>query len=255
MANRYNNEMVSVITPVYNARKYIGQTIESVLKQTYKNIELILVDDCSTDDSKVIIEQYIKEHNNIKYHLQPQNGGAAVARNTALDLAQGRYVAFLDSDDIWYKEKTDKQLKLMKDKDAAICFAAIEMIDENNNQIKGKRNVREKIDYKFLLKNTMIATSTVIIDRNKIGKFSMPLRRSGQDYATWLKLMRDGVLAYGLNEVLVSYRVSNNSLSANKFKSIEQVWTIQTKDEKINPFWAGLNVICFMINAFRKKFI
>lgn len=255
MSNLYDNETVSVIIPVYNASRYIGKAIESALNQTYKNIEIVLVDDCSKDNSRQIIEKYMKEHKNIIYHLQEKNLGAAVARNTALDLANGRYVAFLDSDDIWHENKIDKQLDLMKKEGATICFSAIEMIDENGKQIKGKRNVPNRVDYKFLLKNTIIATSAVVIDRNKTGNFSMPLRRGGQDYATWLKLMRNGVVAYGINETLVKYRICNNSLSSNKLKSIRQVWSIQTQEEKVKKFSALINVIYFAINAFKKRFL
>lgn len=253
--NSYINDFVSVIIPVYNSAKYIGKTLESVLYQTYKKIEIILIDDCSTDNSRQIIEQYRNMYDNIIYKLQERNGGAAVARNTALEIAKGRYIAFLDSDDIWYPEKIEKQINLMKRKNAAICFTAIEMIDEDNNLIKDKRNVKEKIDYKFLLKNTMIATSSVVIDRNITGNFQMPMVRSGQDYATWLMLMRNGTYAYGINEVLVKYRKSRNSLSSNKLKSLKQVWDIQTKYERINYVSASFNTLCFAINAFKKHYL
>lgn len=251
----YDNEVVSVIIPVYNAEKYLAKTIQSALDQTYKNIEIILVDDCSIDNSKRIIEQYLARHNNIVYHLQEKNSGVAVARNTALNIAKGRYVAFLDSDDLWYPQKVATQLDLMKRQNAAICFTAIKMIDEKGEEIKGKREVNERIDYWFLLKNTMIATSSVIVDRNVVGCFQMPLIRSGQDYATWLQLMRNGTDAFGLNEVLVEYRVGSNSLSSNKFKSIKQVWNIQVKNEDIDPVIATFHTACFIMNALKKYFL
>jgi len=255
MVYLYDNELVSVIIPVYNAEKFISKTIESVLNQTYKNIEIVIVDDCSKDNSRKIIDQYTANYKNIVYHLQEKNCGAAVARNTALKIAKGRYVAFLDSDDLWYPKKLEKQLKLMKQKNAAICYTAIEMIDEDGNLIKGKRNVKEKINYNFLLKNTMIATSTVVVDRNIIGDFQMPNIRSGQDYATWLQLMRNGTDAFGINDVLVKYRKCNNSLSANKLKSVKQVWKIQTEIEDISTLRATINVLYFMLNAFRKHYL
>jgi teichuronic acid biosynthesis glycosyltransferase TuaG len=251
----YSNEVVSVIIPVYNAEKYIGKTLESALNQTYRNVEIVLVDDCSKDNSRQVIESYTAKYNNVIYHLNEKNGGAAVARNTALQIAKGRYVAFLDSDDLWYPNKIERQLGLMKQKNAAICYTSIEMIDEYDKLVKGKRNVLDKVDYKFLLKNTMIATSTVIIDRHLTGSFQMPLIRSGQDYATWLKLMRNGTVAYGINEVLVKYRKCENSLSSNKIKSVNQVWHIQTKNENINPFTATLNLFCFIINALKKHYL
>ena len=252
MDREYQNDLISVIIPVYNAEKYLDKTLQSIFEQTSGKFEVVLVDDCSKDSSAKIIEKYQAEHPEIVYHLQEKNMGAAVARNTALELAQGRYVAFLDSDDIWKADKTEKQLALMKEKDASFSYTAIEMIDENGELKKGKRKVKEKVDYKFLLHNTMIPTSSVIIDRSKKGDFRMPLRRSGQDYATWLQLLRDGTVAYGINEALVQYRVSGQSLSSNKFKSIKQVWEIQTQDEKINKFSAFFHVIAFAFNALKK---
>lgn len=248
----FDNEIVSVITPVYNAEKYLQITVESAANQTYPNMEIVLVDDQSRDNSADIIKVLQKKYPNIVYHLQPKNMGAGVARNTALELAKGRYVAFLDADDIWKPEKTARQLELMKQKGSPFGYTAIEMIDETGKLIKEKRKVNETCDYKFLLNNTMIATSTVIVDRKILGDFRMHLRRGGQDYATWLKLLRGGIVAVGIDEALEQYRVSSGSLSSNKFKSIQQVWKIQTQDEKINKIMAAWHVMCFSFNALKK---
>ena len=249
---RYSEGKVSVITPVYNAEKYLKEAIESVLEQTYKNMEIILVDDCSQDNSGQIIKQLQKLHPEIVYYCQPRNMGAGAARNKALELATGQYVAFLDSDDVWFPEKTKRQIQLMEKTKSPFSYAAIEMIDQDGKVIKGKRNIKESCDYTYLLHNTIIATSSVMVNRKILGDFKMPLRRGGQDYATWLSLLRRGIVAYGINEVLVRYRVGSNSLSSNKFKSIKQVWEIQTQDEKINKFLAMLHVLCFSINALKK---
>jgi teichuronic acid biosynthesis glycosyltransferase TuaG len=249
---QYNNDLVSVITSVYNAGHFLAKTIESIIAQTYPNMEFVLVNDCSTDNSAEIIEEYQKRYPNIIYHFQAKNMGAGVTRNTALELAKGRYVAFLDSDDIWKPEKTVRQLELMRQKNSPMSYTAIEMIDKTGKVVKSKRPVKNSIDYKLLLHNTMIATSTVIIDRAVMGDFRMPIRRGGQDYATWLKLLRNGVVAVGINEALVQYRVSSGSLSANKLKSIKQVWEMQTQDEKIRRLPAAWHVICFSFNALKK---
>lgn len=255
MDKNYCEGLVSVIIPVYNAEKFIGRTLDSVLAQTYKEYEVILVDDRSTDKSAQIIAKYAAEHLEIKYHLQEKNMGAAVARNTALELARGRFVAFLDSDDEWYPSKLEAQMNLLRNKNVYFTYTAIEMIDENDSIVKHKREVKEEIDYRFLLRNTMIATSTVLIDREKMGDFRMPLRRGGQDYATWLQLLRTGEKAYGINEALVKYRQTTNSLSSNKFKSIKQVWEIQTQNEHINKIAVCFNIFCFAFNAFKKYFL
>lgn len=255
MNKKYENKTVSIIIPIYNSEKYIGETIESVLNQSYEDIEIIVVDDCSTDNSKEIAKSYTEKYKNVVYFSQEKNEGVAVARNKGMLIAKGRYIAFLDSDDVWKPDKLSKQLELMDKKNAKICFTAIQMIDESGEIIKDICDVRDVVDYKFILKNTMIATSSVIIDRKLVGEFSMTLRRSGQDYSTWLKLMRDGSKAYGINEPLVKYRVRKNSLSSNKIKSIVQVFDIQTKDEGINLFSAIINVVFFILHGFKKRLL
>lgn len=250
----YDNQLVSVIIPVYNSEKYIRKSVESAISQTYKNIEIILVDDFSTDKSTTIIDDLFKKYNNITCYYFEKNRGVAFTRNKALDLANGRYVAFLDSDDLWYDDKIEKQIELLNKHKAAFGYTAIEMIDQFDNVTKTKRKVISTINYPFLLKNTMIATSSTIIDRNIIGDFHMPLLRSGQDYATWLIILKSGIIAYGINEVLVKYRKSSKSLSSNKFKSLKQVISIQIEQEKIPFFKAYYNGLWFLFNAFKKHF-
>jgi teichuronic acid biosynthesis glycosyltransferase TuaG len=245
-------DLVSVITPVYNAENFLTKTLRSVINQTYKNIEIILVDDCSKDNSAEIVNRFITDKTSIVYHLQDMNRGAGAARNKALELAKGQYVAFLDSDDVWLPQKIERQISLMKEKKIGFSYTAIEMIDENGKKIKSKRNIKETCDYKYLLRNTIIATSSVVVDRNILGDFRMPLRRGGQDYATWLMVLRNGEIAYGINDVLCQYRVASGSLSSNKFKSIKQVWEIQTQDENIGEIKVIFHVCCFVINSLKK---
>lgn len=254
MKKSFVDNLVSVVIPVYNSERFLVDTIESVLSQTYKNIEIIIVDDCSKDNSFKIINSYMARNGNIKYHRFDENSGPAIARNKALELAKGRYIAFLDSDDIWNEKKIEKQIELMKNNNAAICYTAIEMIDEEGKLIKSKRNVNEIVDYKYILKNTMIACSSVVVDRYLTGDFRMPLIRAGQDYATWLLLMRDGTKAYGINEALVKYRRVRGSISSNKWKSLKKVWNIYTKCENIDPIRATYYSIFFVFNALKKYY-
>ena len=255
MERTYTAGLVSVIMPIYNAEKYLVDTLNSIYEQDYTSIEIVLVDDCSQDNSAKIICEYQNAHPEIIYHLQEKNMGAGAARNKALELANGQYVAFLDSDDIWLHGKISRQIALMQKSKSPFSYTAIEMMDENGKTIKGKRNIKERCDYEYLLHNTIIATSSVIIDRALLGDFRMPLRRGGQDYATWLMLLRNGAVAQGINEALVRYRVASGSLSSNKLKSFKQVWEIQTQDEKINKLRAAYHLICFGFNAFKKYFM
>lgn len=255
LPEEYIKGLVSVITPVYNCEKYIDRTLNSIFNQTYKNIEIVLVDDQSPDKSADIIKSYQKSHPEIIYYLQPRNMGAGHARNKALELAKGQYVAFLDADDLWKKDKIEKQVELLQKKKGGLCFTAIEMIDGEDRVIKGKRKVKQQIDYKFLLSNTMIPTSGVMVDRCIKGDFRMHIRRGGQDYATWLRLLRDGSTAYGIDEALVSYRIDGESLSSNKLKSISQIWEIQTHDEGINKLFVFFHIIKWCWNSVKKYFI
>lgn len=251
----FQNQLVSVVIPVFNSEKFVGKALDSVLRQSYREVEAIVVDDSSTDHTEKIVRAYSSNYPNITYCRLENNQGAAVARNRALHLAKGRYVAFLDSDDEWCDGKLALQLAFMGKCGAAISCTAMEVMSEDGVLLGKVRKVREKISYSFLLRNTMIATSTVIIDRNKTGEFEMPLRRGGQDYATWLMLMREGKVCFGLNQVLTHYRVLSNSLSSNKWKSVRQVWQIQTQDEGVNKCSAIFNVCCFILNAFVKHFL
>lgn len=251
-AEDYVKGLVSVITPVYNAEKVIAKTLESVFAQTYESIEIVLVDDQSKDNSAAIIKKIQETHPEIVYYLQPKNMGAGHARNKALELAKGQYVAFLDADDMWKPSKIETQINHLKEKNGSFSFTAIEMIDGEGKIIKGKRKVKEEIDYKFLLSNTMIPTSGVLVDRCVKGDFRMHLRRGGQDYATWLKLLRDGSKAYGIDEALVGYRIDGKSLSSNKTKSLKQIWEIQTQDEGLNKAVVVWHIICWCCNAVKK---
>ncbi len=254
MKRTYVEGLVSVITPIYNAQAYLSETLQSVFEQDYENIEIVLVDDCSSDGTDRLVAELQKTHGQIVYFRQPKNLGAGAARNKALELARGQYVAFLDSDDVWAPQKISRQLELMKRENVPFSYTAIEMMNGKGEILKEKRSIAEKCDYRYLLKNTIIATSSVVVDRAQLGDFRMPLRRGGQDYATWLMLLRRTDFACGINEALVKYRVASGSLSSNKLKSVKQVWEIQTQDEKIGKISAAINVACFSFNAFKKYF-
>lgn len=250
---QYQQGLVSIITPVYHAERFIEQTILSVQAQAYQDWEMILVDDCSNDRSGEIIKSFAVEDARIRYYRLEMNSGAAVARNTAIGFAKGEYLAFLDSDDLWLPEKLSQQLAFMKEKKCAFSFTRINFIDADNKIVKSKVPIPERIDYRHLLRQTVIATSTVLINRRSF--LTSPCRcAGGQDYATWLMLLRHTDFAYGLDACLTSYRISDHSLSSNKFSSIRQVYEIQTQDENISKVKAAFNTFCFCVYAFKKHF-
>ncbi|GAA0861352.1 glycosyltransferase family 2 protein [Paraclostridium tenue] len=249
-----DKKLVSIITPVYNASSFIKETIQSVQAQTYENWEMILVDDCSKDNSCEIISKFVEDDSRIRYIRLEQNSGAAVARNTAIKNAKGRYIAFLDSDDIWYKSKLEKQIRFMQDGDIAFSFTGYELMTEDGTLLNKAIKVPKVIDYEGYLKNTIIGCLSVIIDKDKIGYFEMPNIRANQDMATWLYILRDRKCkAYGLNECLAQYRLVNGSISNNKFKAAKSVWNVYRNIENLSIVKSIYVFSNYSINAILKR--
>ena len=214
-----NKPLVSIITPVYNAEQFLSETIKSIQSQTYKNWEILLVDDYSKDNSANIIKEFQKSDDRIKYIKLTQNSGASVSRNTGIKNAKGRFIAFVDSDDIWEPKKLEVQINYMLKEKRGFTFTSYRYMKENGVKTNKVAKAPSKINYNGLLKNTIIGCSTVVVDRNIIGDFEMPLVRRGQDTATWLKILRNEKYAYGIQEDLVNYRLVGDSLSSNKIKA------------------------------------
>jgi teichuronic acid biosynthesis glycosyltransferase TuaG len=218
--------MVSIVVPVYNAASYIEKTIKMVYEQTYKDWELILVDDASTDNSVEIIEQVMARHKKrLRLIKKKVNEGAAEARNTGINASGGRYIAFLDADDIWRPEKLEKQVAFMEKTGAAFSFHAYEFGDEDANPTGKIVHVPAKLTYKKALSRTVIFTTTVMFDTegSDIESIHMPNVPS-EDTATWWRILRLGFTAYGLDENLAIYRRPKKSLSSNKLTAIERIW-------------------------------
>lgn len=251
---QFQEGLVSIITPVYNAEAFIEQTIQSVIKQTYKNWELILVNDKSTDNSLSIIQPYIHAHSQVILINLKKNSGAAVARNKGLSYARGEYIAFIDSDDVWHPTKLSKQLQFMQDNTYAFTYTDLALVDEKGETIKGQVGVPKSFTYSQLLKNTAIACSTVVINRNQIGDFRMPDVRKGQDTATWLMLMRERqVRAHGLPNVLNYYRQVKGSISSDRIGALKRTWNTYRNLEKL-PLPKALYYFTFyVINAILRR--
>lgn len=247
------NNLISIIVPVYNAEQFLEDTIKSVINQTYENWELLLVNDSSTDKSKEIASQYIS--NKIKWIEMDTNSGAALTRNKGIEMSKGRYICFIDADDLWEKDKLEKQIKFMQENKCAFSFTGYEFADSNGIPNGKKVYVPSTITYKQALKNTTIWTSTVMFDMDKLKKedIYMPNVKRGQDTATWWKVLKKIDCAYGLNEILSYYRRTNNSLSSNKIKALKRTWNLYRNVEHLNLFYSVYNFIWYCINAVRRR--
>jgi len=247
------SNLVSIITPSYNSEKFIEDCVNSVLSQSYTDWELLIVDDCSNDNSRDIISELAAKDGRIKPIFLEKNVGAAEARNVAIRQAKGKYIAFLDSDDLWESQKLEKQLSFMKDKDIAFSFSTYQLISEDGENLTNIIKAPQKMTYHSYLKNTIIGCLTVIIDRKKTGDFEMPNIRSSHDMALWLLIMKRGFSAYGLDENLAKYRVVSSSNTANKTKAAKEVWDVYRKVEKLNIFYSAICFFGYAFNAIKKR--
>jgi len=246
-------ECISIVIPVYNAAPYLRETIQSVKAQTYPDWELILVDDASTDDSMEILQSYKAE--NIKVLSMLKNKGPAAARNEGIRRAQGRYLTFLDADDIWDKDKLQKQLNFIKEKQCAFSFTGYEFADETAKRNGKIVSVPEKITYPEALKNTTISTITVMFDRRKLPTelLLMPENCQREDTATWWKILKKGYAAYGLNEPLSVYRRHAGSHSSNKWKAVKGTWRMYREQEKFSVLKSAYYMIFNLMNAVKRR--
>lgn len=209
--------------PTYNSIKYLEYSINSVLAQTYSNWELLITDDCSTDHTFDFILKYSSIDPRIKVFRNINNLGAGSARNNSIKHAKGRFIAFLDSDDLWHPNKLEKQISFMLKKECALSYSYYQKINEDG-QLKGIIKAPKFTNSKKLLFTNVIGCLTAIYDTQKVGKLYMPLIRRRQDMALWLKIMNISGNAYGIPEILAYYRVSKNSLSGNKYNAAKSQW-------------------------------
>ena len=253
MKNTCKN-LVSIITPSYNCSSFIIDTITSVLSQSYVDWEMIIVDDCSIDNSVEIIERFIGDNPKIRLIKLVNNVGSAQSRNAALEVANGRFIAFLDSDDIWYPDKLEKQVAFMLKRKVPISFTSYELIDENGvskDHIIHSVDKLTQIDY---LKNTIIGFSTSMIDIEMVGdNFRMRDIRTRQDASLWITLLGKGYIAKGIDEVLMKYRVHSQSISANKVKAAKQVWNLYFNLHRLGLLKSMYYFSFYVFNTIKKR--
>lgn len=240
--------LVSVITPTYNCGRFIAETIEAVQAQTYENWEMCIVDDCSTDDTKAVVEGYMAGDSRIKYYCLPENSGAAVARTKAMELAQGEYMAFCDSDDLWLPEKLERQLAFMAQTGYAFTCTAYEQIDEEGNSLNRVIKTVDKTDYNRLLLDCPVGNSTVMYNVGVMGKFQVPNIRKRNDDALWLTMLKKEKYIRGMPDMLMRYRIRRNSISSNKLKVIKYHWILYRDIEHLSVFRSVFHICwwCFL---------
>jgi len=256
MEKKNTEKLVSIIVPVYNIKKYIRETMDCVRAQTYPHWELLLVEDGSQDGTAEEIAAYIRETGEERIRLlkQATNMGAANARNRGLKEACGRYISYLDADDLWLPEKLERELAFLQEKEAAFVFTGYEFADENGKGTGKVVKVPETLHYKEALKNTTIFTSTVMFDTDKIpkGLLNMPVIKS-EDTALWWKILRSGYVAYGLNENLVKYRRSGKTLSSNKLEAIRRIWNLYRKAEGMGVLSSAYHFCFWAVRAVLRR--
>jgi teichuronic acid biosynthesis glycosyltransferase TuaG len=229
----HKNALISIITPAFRAESVIGDTIKSVIEQSHTNWEMLIADDCSPDNTCEVIREWARTDPRIKLIELEQNRGPAMARNAALERASGRWIAFLDSDDMWQPLKLERTIAYAQEHQAALTFTGFRRITEDGRVIGRYVGVPRHLNYRQLLGNTAIATSTVLIDRNLAGDIRMK-KTYYDDFDCWLQILKRGYLAYGLDEDLMYYRIMGHSVSRNKSRSAVHVWRAYRDLEKLS---------------------
>lgn len=247
--------LVSIIIPMYNASNFIQETLESVFKQSFQNFEIIVIDDCSTDDSSELVSGIARTHSQLFLLKNEVNLGVAISRNKGVLEAQGRFICFLDADDLWIDSKLEKQINFMLTNNYAFSFTAYQFADETGKPTNSPIKVPAKISYQQALRNHTIWTSTVMLDLKQLTKeqISMPDVRRGQDTATWWKILKETHYAYGLDESLAIYRRTTNSLSANKMKAIRRTWHLFRKVEGLSILESIIPFVGYAFNAVKRR--
>lgn len=246
---------VSIITPVYNASRFLEKTAASVFNQTYTNWEWILVDDCSTDNSWGILQKLSKKDQRVKVYKNDTNLKSGKTRNLAIEKAQGRFIAFLDSDDLWHKDKLSVQIPFMLSNKYYFSHTSYGYINEDGEKIKSTFHVSPEVDYKHLLKRTEISCLTAIYDAEKIGKFYMSEHARKQDYALWLSILKSGTVCYGIDQELAYYRQVKNSATSKKYKLVLRHITFLKDTQGFGTLKALYYTFFWMVNGFVRYFI
>ena len=245
---------VSIIIPVYNAKKVFKETLDSIEAQSYDNWEVVIVDDCSTDGSLEYITELVGHNKKYKVYSMEQNSGPGAATAYGFEKSSGDLVAFLDSDDVWSNDKLEKQVRFMLDNDYEFTCTDYEQVDGDSKPIGRVIKCKPRANYINILRTNPVGSSTVIITAELLNKVDIPLIRKDNDYALWLELLKVTSYIYGMNEILMFYRVWPQSISYNRFKSVKYHWEVYKKYEKFSSLHSILLIVMWgIIKVFRIK--
>ena len=246
---------VSIITPLYNSERFIEETAKSVISQTYKDFEWIIINDCSTDNSLSLLENLANKDNRIKIYSLKKNGGPIVSRNKALDEAKGKYIAFLDSDDLWLPEKLEKQIAFMENSNIALTYKEYKKININSELKTGiKIRVPKRVYYNDILKSDSIMASSAIYNMQITGpirqSFDAPVGKD--DFHFFLQILKKNGPAYAINEDLARLRIYGDSITGNKFVSAKLQWKFYRKIIGLSFFPSLINFLVYSVKGFLK---
>lgn len=243
---------VSIITPLYNCENFISETIKSVIAQSYSDWEMLIVDDCSTDNSRQIVDEFVRTDCRIKYFKTAfASGSPAHPRNIGIEMAQGRYIAFLDSDDLWNSNKLELQIPFFSDDKVGIVFSNYVKVNIDGESKGSIITAPKQVTYFNLLKGNVIACLTSVYDRKKIGKVYFS-KQGHEDFVLWLAILKKGYVAKNCGYVLAKYRVRKSSVSSNKLKVIKWYYNIYRENEKLSFMRTVYYLVITLIKSFFK---
>jgi teichuronic acid biosynthesis glycosyltransferase TuaG len=251
-----SKDLVSIITPTYNSEKFLLETIECVLNQTYSSWEWLITDDASTDGTLEILKKYSLFDKRIKVFFLEKNMGSGFARNNSIRKAKGKFITFIDSDDLWSVEKLEKHLKFIKSNNLVFSHASYSYVDEKSVKLKNVFNVSKyPIKFEDLLKKTEISCLTAIYDQSLIGKFYMSTDRRRQDYFLWLSILRAGYFSLGFSEVDSYYRLHSSQVRKKSLKFVFEHFLFLKRKISLNYFQAFYYTLYYLFNGFKRYII
>lgn len=245
-------KLVSIITPTFNSASYIAETIQSVQNQTYQNWELIIVDDGSSDETVSIIQQIQKTEHRVNLVIQPKNVGPAITRNIGIELAQGKYLTFLDADDIWFPDFIQNSITTIQQTKVPFVFSSYRRADEALNFIYSDFIVPQKVTYTDILKTNSISCLTAFLDIEVLGRKFMPIIQKRQDMGLWLQYLKEIPFAHGIQEPKAIYRIRKNSLSRKKSDLIKYQWQFYREVENLSVTQSAYYMVHWMVRGFLK---